>query len=228
MQSKRATGFLISLLVFCGHLVANEVREKPHTYFRTPDRQVQVPVRSFLAIRNANIVMQQEDYSCGAATLATVIRYFWGDDVTEDKFLEATKKLLTATEMQDRVKNGLTMTDLRRTAVATGYPAVMGRRTLEQLKAVKVPVILRIKHDGHEHFVVWKGILGEWVYLADPIRGNVRTPLKQFQKEWTDDVILVVVKRGADPPKEHALVVVPPTREDPELQPVRRLLTGGR
>jgi predicted double-glycine peptidase len=117
------------------------------------------------------------------------------------------------------------MTDLRRTAVDKGYPAVMGKRTFEQLKEVKVPVILRIKHDGHEHFVVWKGLRGEWVYLADPIRGNVRTPLRQFKKEWTDEVILVVVKRGAKPPAKHALTVVPPVLEDPELQPVRRYLT---
>src|SRR5262245_51225052 len=55
---------------------------------RTPDRQMQVPVRNWQALRNANVVMQQKDYSCGAATLATIVRYFWGDNVSEDDFLK--------------------------------------------------------------------------------------------------------------------------------------------
>src|SRR5687767_6827233 len=59
----------ISLLVCHAHANDADSTAKPHTFFRTPDQQVQVPVRSFLAIRNANIVMQQKDYSCGAATL---------------------------------------------------------------------------------------------------------------------------------------------------------------
>jgi predicted double-glycine peptidase len=195
---------------------------------RTPDRQIQVPVRTWQGIRNANIVMQQKDYSCGAATLATIVRYFWGDDVTENDFLDAITKRLTKAEMDDRVKNGLSMTDMRRAAVDKGYLAVMGRRTITQLMEATVPVIVRIKHEEHEHFVVLRGFSQGWVYIADPIRGNLRIPVSQFKKEWTDEIVLVVAKRGITPPKTHALTVVPPRIDNPELQSIRRVIAGGR
>ena len=88
------------------------------------------------------------------------------------------------------------MSDLRRAAVDVGYQSVVGKTTFEKLKEVKVPVVVGISPEGHDHFVVFRGTYGVWVYVADPIRGNMRMPIREFTKQWQENAILVVHKPG--------------------------------
>ena len=133
--------------------------------------------------------MQKTDYSCGAAALATVCKYYWGDNVDEDVFLRASTAFSPTQEIVDRIKNGLAMSDLRRAAVDVGYQSVVGKTTFEKLKEVKVPVVVGISPGGHDHFVVFRGTDGGWVYVADPIRGNLRMPISEFTKQWQENAI---------------------------------------
>jgi predicted double-glycine peptidase len=164
---------------------------------RDPDHTFQLRVRDWLELKRRNIVMQRRDYSCGAAALATVGRYHWGDNVDEDLFLRALDSILTDEEILDRIENGLAMSDLRRAAVDVGYQAVVGKITYEQLLEVKVPVIVGISPEGHDHFVVFRGTDGMWVYVADPIRGNVRMPILDFTRQWQENAVLAIHKKGA-------------------------------
>src|SRR5215469_6210158 len=41
------------------------------------------PVRSLLEMRHENVIIQSWDLSCGAAALATLLKYEWGMPVTE-------------------------------------------------------------------------------------------------------------------------------------------------
>jgi uncharacterized protein len=191
---------------------------------RNAAKEFQAETDSWWAMQRYNIVMQQYDYSCGAAALATVVRYFWGDDVTEEQFILATMQTLTPEEVQDRVANGLTMTDLRQAAVKAGYLASMGRRNLTQLSQVRVPVIVRIEKEGYEHFVVFRGIRDDRVFLADPIRGNIRLPANEFLQQWTDGTILVVAKKNTRPPTNSPLKTLPPSPVQHEVQAARRFI----
>ena len=164
---------------------------------RDSRRQFQLRVPSYVQIRQRNIVMQQRDYSCGAACLATICRYYWEDDVTEVMVLEVLDELLTPEEIGDRIDNGLAMTDLRRAAVKLGYQAVVGKLTFEKLTEVKVPVIVGIEPGGHKHFVVYRGTDLTWIYMADPIRGNIRMPVWEFRKQWQKNAVLVIHKPGS-------------------------------
>jgi predicted double-glycine peptidase len=157
---------------------------------RTHQWALRVP--SYVQIRQRNIVMQQRDYSCGAACLATICRYYWEDDVTENMVLEVLDELLTPEEIGERIENGLAMTDLRRAAVKLGYQSVVGKLTFEKLSESKVPVIVGIQPRGHKHFVVYRGTDIDWVYLADPIRGNIRMETWDFRKQWQENAVLVV------------------------------------
>jgi hypothetical protein len=163
---------------------------------RDREHRFGLKVPNYVAIRQRNIVMQQRDFSCGAACLATICRYYWGDDVTEDMVLEALDHLLTAKEADDRIKNGLAMSDLRRAAVKLGYQSVVGTTTFAKLGEMKVPAIVGIQPQGHKHFVVLRGTFGDYVYLADPIRGNIRMPNWEFIEQWQKNAILVVAKPG--------------------------------
>jgi uncharacterized protein len=165
---------------------------------RDPNRYMREYVWSFKELRERQIVMQKLDYSCGAAALATVFRYYWGADVGEENFLRMIPKLnLTIEEIKDRVENGLTLTDLRDMANLAGYQSSMGKVKFEELAEAKVPVIVGITIRKHDHFAVYRGTDGYYVYLADPIRGNIRLPICDFEKQWQKNAILVVAKPGA-------------------------------
>jgi predicted double-glycine peptidase len=158
--------------------------------------QFQLKVDNYIAIRNRNIVMQQRDFSCGAACLATICTYYWGVPTNEEMVLRPLDELLTREEADDRIENGLAMSDLRRAAVKMGYQSVVGKTTFNKLGELKVPVIVGIQPGGHKHFVVLKGAFGDYVYFADPIRGNIRMPNWEFVEQWQENAILVVHKPG--------------------------------
>jgi hypothetical protein len=163
---------------------------------RDPSHQFSLEIRNYVQIKNQNIVMQRRDYSCGAATLATIARYYWGDNVTEDDVLRALDEILTPEQVKDRIENGLSMTDLRRAAVKMGYQAIAGKLSFYKLQDAKVPVIVGISPGGHDHFVVYRGTDGAWVYLADPIRGNIRMPIREFTDQWQKNAVLAIHKPG--------------------------------
>ena len=99
--------------------------------------------------------------------------------------------------MEDRVENGLSLTDLRKAAVKKGYQASIGKLELQKLYEVKVPIIVAIKaSEDLEHFVVVRGIVDNWVYLSDPILGNRRLPMHIFADVWIDNALLAVVEKG--------------------------------
>lgn len=164
------------------------VRDGKHQFHRY--------VCSWQQLKRQNVVMQRRDYSCGAAAMATLVRYYWGDQVNEETFLKQLDKLLTPEEVADRIKNGLSMTDLKRAAVAKGYAASLGKLPFGKLVESKVPVILGVTIEGFDHFVVYRGWDGQYVYLADPIQGNVRVHTCDFVKQWQKNAILAVAKKG--------------------------------
>jgi predicted double-glycine peptidase len=165
---------------------------------RDPEHRIARHVESWQGLKRKNVVMQQREYSCGAAALATLLRYYWDDtSATEAKYLAELAKMLTPAETADRITNGLTLTDLRRLAVQTGYLASIGTLTYDKLTESKVPLVLGITVEEYRHFVVYRGTDGEYVYLADPMRGNIRTPVWQFQAQWQQNAVLAIVKPGA-------------------------------
>ncbi len=164
------------------------IRDQDHAFGRG--------VCSWKSLKEQNIVMQRRDYSCGAAVLATIARYYWGDEVGEKFFLDALIEMLTEEEMKDRVINGLAISDLRRVAVKQGYQSTIGTLGWDKLSESRVPLVVPIKTSGHDHFVVYRGHDGEKVYIADPIRGNLRVPIATFLEEWQKNAILVLAKPG--------------------------------
>ncbi|NIL97183.1 MAG: hypothetical protein GTO53_06395 [Planctomycetales bacterium] len=185
---------------------AAEDRPRPAPV-RDRQRKISKAVTSYTKLKERNIVMQRRDYSCGAAALATVIRYYWGDDVDEEFFLDALDGLLNREEIIDRIKHGLAMSDLRRVAVKTGYHAVVGKVDFKKLAGAKVPLIVGISMDDYDHFVVYRGTDYRWVYLADPIRGNVRLSVQDFLDQWQKNAILAIHKPGEKIRKSSPLAV---------------------
>lgn len=193
------------------------------TVILTPTRQFSAPVTSWMTIRGDNVVMQQHEYSCGAASMATVLRYYYGDEVGETEILKAALGKLPEREVEDREKNGLSMEDLSRGASQLGYPAAVLEVTYEKLLKLPAPVVVRQVEEDFKHFVVFRGALDGRVFVADPLRGNVRLPEGKFLKAW-DGKILAIAKRGAQPRKTHPLQIRTDWPVMPEEQAARRSL----
>jgi predicted double-glycine peptidase len=168
-----------------------------------------LPVTSWQAQRDAGVVKQRHDYSCGSASLATLLTYGLNDPVNEDALLRALIDPLSPAQIRALQQNGLSLLDLQRLAKGRGHYAQGFRMDQSQLSKLTVPVIVFIRPRGYRHFAVFKGLRGGRAYLADPSLGNVRMPLYRFLRMWADEsgrgVILVVERSGASWPGRFAL-----------------------
>jgi predicted double-glycine peptidase len=193
-----------SLAVIAGPAAAIDDMRAP---LRDPEHVFSKRVCSFQELQRQNVVIQKYDYSCGAAALATILQYYWGDKVTEKEIIIALSRILTPEEIKDRIKKGMALSDLRRVSVEMGYLSSIGTLTFDKLAESKVPLVVPIQVNKYDHFVVFRGVAGGRVYLADPIRGNVRPTVTEFCGQWNKNAILVVVKKGQTPPESSALSI---------------------
>jgi predicted double-glycine peptidase len=185
--------------------------------------RVTKPVVSWRELQHQNVVMQGADYSCGSGSLATIMRYYFEDEVTELEILNRILSQLGPQEYAERVKNGLSLLDLKECAIALGYQAVGVRLPYSALPKLQGPIVVHVDRDGLEHFVVLKGVRGNRVFLADPSWGNMRMSIDRFAQEWTG-VGLILGKEGFGLPAEHALALDDVQAVPPEVLAARRAL----
>ncbi len=191
-------------------VVTSEEWTETRAPVRDPDRVMWRTVWSWKDIRDRNVVKQDRDYSCGAASLCTLLRYYWGDNIKEQKVLDTLDEMLKPDERRDRIKNGLSLTDLRRVSVKLGYLASIGTLSFDQLSQSKIPVLVPLTIGKFNHFAIYRGTDGYFVYLADPARGNVRTRIDEFVKQWQKNAILVVAKKDQDLKENSPLALTAP------------------
>jgi len=187
-----------------------------------------VPLQSFKALRDAHLIRQGFDYSCGAAALATLLTYGLQDPITEREVLLEVLTALSKDEEALRKKEGLSLLDLQKVALARGHNAQGFRMTPEFLPKLGGPVIVFIRPRGYDHFAVLKGVRGDQAYVADPSRGNLRMGIGEFLRMWIDEKgkgILFVVEPADGPwPSDAPLLLPPGERPQPETLSVRQLL----
>ncbi|WP_269021097.1 C39 family peptidase [Neisseria meningitidis] len=133
-----------------------------------------IKVQSWKARRDFNIVKQDLDFSCGAASVATLLNNFYGQTLTEEEVL---KKL-------DKEQMRASFEDMRRIMPDLGFEAKGYALSFEQLAQLKIPVIVYLKYRKDDHFSVLRGIDGNTVLLADPSLGHVSMSRAQFLDTW--------------------------------------------
>lgn len=189
------------------------------------------PARSMKDLRDEHLVRQQFDFSCGAAALATILRYGFGEDVTEAQILRQLFSLLDDDEQPVVRRSGFSLLHLQRVAQARGYKAQGFRLSSDQLPRLGGPVIVFIEPRGYAHFAVLRGLRDDRVHLADPSRGNIRMPAYAFLDTWLQDDgrgIIFVVEPAAGPPVgETPLTLRSAGASQPEMLTVRELLGVG-
>ena len=146
--------------------------------------------RSLKELRERGVVMQQWESSCAAAAVATVLTYGFGDPVSER---HAATRMLEKTEAR-RVKRrgGFSLLDLQGFVEDRGYQGRAYKHLgFEDLRVFHAPIVPIDQH-GYNHYVVFNGLDGDQVLLADPAFGNRRLSIERFESLWMDGMAFVV------------------------------------
>ncbi|MGL6215199.1 C39 family peptidase [Billgrantia desiderata] len=160
-----------------------------------PGTVVTKEVQSIRERRFENLVEQETDFSCGAASLATILKYAYGwTDVTEETVLAGLMEVADP----ERVRQlGFSLLDLNNYVQSIGLRGRGYEIGPESLDEVSIPVIVLLDLDGYEHFVVMKKARGDRVYIGDPALGNKVMDRDDFLASW-NNIIFAVVGDGFD------------------------------
>lgn len=146
------------------------------------------PVRSLLEARQERVIIQEWDVSCGAAVLATLLTYQMDSPITER---QVALSLMNRVEYLDnpelvRQRQGFSLLDMKRYVSALGFKGVgYGQMTLKDL-IEKAPVAVPVNLHGYNHFVIFRGVKGNRVLVADPAWGNRTMLTDTFRDAWLD------------------------------------------
>lgn len=154
-----------------------------------------VSVTTFRDIRFKTVVRQQYDYSCGSASLATLLRFHYGRDVGEAEIFKAMWDVGDQATIQ---KVGFSLLDMKRYLEGLGYKAEGYQISLQELLASKEPMITIIDLGNYRHFVVVKGARDGQVLVGDPAQGLRTYGVEEFAKIW-QPVILTIEQAGRPP-----------------------------
>lgn len=132
-----------------------------------------IKLTSWIEIKNKNLVRQKFDFSCGSASLATIMNYYYDNNLSEIDIVNSVAeqkgiKVETIEDYYEHKDTGLSFFDLSEYSKKIGYRGLGLAIDFEVLKKLKMPVILFVKIRSQEHFTVFKGMDDRYIYLADP------------------------------------------------------------
>lgn len=173
---------LISLLM-CTNGYASSI------YFNIHHNDIRV--KSWKDIRDKNIIKQDLDFSCGSASIATLLNGYYNQKITEEDVLK----------IIDKGDFMASFDDMQRALNQLGFEAKGYAVSLETLQKLKIPVIAYIKHRKNDHFTVVSGINDRFVRISDPSLGQRTLSIHQFKEMWET--------RADDHLKGKVLVILP-------------------
>ncbi|WP_428086898.1 C39 family peptidase [Candidatus Thioglobus sp.] len=157
------------LLLFCLAFSASAGVIVPVT-----NGSIEVKAKTWRALRDARIVKQDKDYSCGAASMATLLNEFYHQSLTEIELLKA----------MDKGDGRASFDDMARILPQFGFRGLGYALSFEQLSKLKIPTIVYLKHRKDDHFSVLRGIDKNTVWLSDSSLGNRTYSKTQFLDMW--------------------------------------------
>ncbi len=152
------------------------------------------PVQSMRELRFSDLVEQKTDFSCGAASVATILNQAYRWSLSEEDVIHG--MLAVADEEQVRSK-GFSMLDMKNYAASLGMRARGYRIESNQLKSISIPVIALIEVRGYKHFVVMQRTTDDSVYVGDPVLGHKKMSMKDFTNGW-NGIVFALIGPGYD------------------------------
>ncbi len=161
-------------------------------------------VKSWKALRDEGITKQDLDYSCGAASLATLLNRQFNQTVSEGQILQLfidndggkdKGKYKEKEEKEDKYLNReerekqreelmASFADMQAALPKLGFRGQGYALSFEQLQKLTAPVIVYLRYRTNDHFSVLYGINDRTVLLADPSLGYLSLSKEQFLEAW--------------------------------------------
>ena len=142
-----------------------------------PDKKLRSPVRKGRA--RVPVIMQMEALECGAASLAMVMAYY-------GKWVPLEQVRLDCGVSRD----GSNAKNMLIAARNYGFEAQGFRCETEALREdIALPCII---HWNFNHFVVLNGFRGNYAWINDPAKGEVRIPIEEFDSAFTGICLQIV------------------------------------
>ena len=149
------------------------------------------------------VEQQQTDFSCGAASLATILKYSYNIPTKEKWVMDG---MLAMSDPELVAEYGFSMLDMKNYVEMLGMEAKGFKVSAENIDQLKIPSIVLLNIKGFHHFVVLKKIDSEQrVYLADPALGNHIISMDEFLAGW-NNIVLAIVGEGYD---KHSILANP-------------------
>lgn len=166
-----------------------------------------MPIRpvSHLALRFEATVPQVFDYTCGAASVATILTYYWGRPTGEKDAIDALRARYSLEEIALRRETGLSFDDLVVIAERLGFAAEGARIEAAELAKLEGPVIVHLDKRRFQHFAVLRRVGDGVYYVSDPIVGQRAMDAEEFRREFTGRV-LAIWREGAALPRGSVLM----------------------
>ena len=153
---------------------------------------VVMPVTSIRQSRLAGTLLQQYDFSCGSAAVATLLTHHYGLAISESTVFES---MFRQGDPQKIRREGFSLLDMKRFLKSKGFEADGFEQPLEKLLEARVPAIVLINENGYHHFVVVKGLRGDRVLLGDPANGTRAVLRPDFEASWQSRLLFVIHNR---------------------------------
>lgn len=154
--------------------------------------EFQIPVTSIRGARWARTLLQQFDFSCGSAALATLLTHHYNHPINEQ---EAFEQMYAHGDQEKIQREGFSLLDMKRLLDALGFEADGFEQPLEKLNEAGLPAIVLVNERGYAHFVVVKGVQPDRVLLGDPAQGTRAMSRQAFDAIWQNRILFVVHNR---------------------------------
>jgi uncharacterized protein len=153
---------------------------------------VVMPVTSMRQARLASTLLQQYDFSCGSAAIATLLTHHYASPVSEASVFE---QMYRNGDQQKIRREGFSLLDMKRFLQSRGFESDGFEQPLDKLVEARIPAIVLINESGYLHFVVVKGLRGERVLIGDPANGTRAVTRTAFMASWQSGLLFVVHNR---------------------------------
>ena len=167
----------------------------PILFETTTKSTANIAIKTWKEMRDAQVVKQDLDYSCGASSLSTILTYFYQQPITEQQILTD----MNLTSMMASFQ------DLANVSQKYGFTAKGIATNYDTLKKLKIPAIVYLNHKRSDHFSVIKSINDTHIVLADSSWGNRTLTRSQFEAMWHT--------RSNDNLKGSLLLILPTTTD---------------
>ncbi len=180
----------VGLSLACGSMASPALAQEGAIALRADSEMpLNKPIKSMLELRYRSVMRQQQDFSCGAAAVGTLLRYAYGVDIDERRIIA---EMMKASDPQRVAEQGFSMLDMRNYVQTLGFRGRGYRVDMTAMRGLAIPVIVLLNLNGYQHFVVVKRVAQGRVFIADPALGNRIMQEWEFAPAWNGLVFAIV------------------------------------